>query len=34
MGCGQFPWAAKRARQDVMALLSSQAHKLNGIGGV
>ena len=29
----QFPWAAKRARQDVMALLSSQVHKLNGIGG-
>lgn len=29
----QFPWAAKRARQDVMSLLSSQAHKLNGIGG-
>jgi hypothetical protein len=24
----QFPWAAKRARQDVMALLSSQVHRL------
>ena len=29
----QFPWAATRARQDVMALLSAQVHKLNGIGG-
>jgi hypothetical protein len=29
----QFPDAAKRARFDVLKLLSSQADKLNGIGG-
>ncbi|EKX51397.1 hypothetical protein GUITHDRAFT_102667 [Guillardia theta CCMP2712] len=34
MGSGkQYPFAAKRARQDVLSLLSSQIDKLNGIAG-